>query len=160
MFSFPALLRGRNRANDNPAIEEQESFSPRATLVALTLDPRDRQLLADLGGENGWKIHVTGDLDEAGSMVHRLRAPVALCDREAPDGNWRSAVRALASPGHEPCVIVCAKRVDDYLWEEVIRNRGYDILAKPLREYEVTRIVGLALSFWNSRASGDRMFRR
>src|SRR5581483_269033 len=146
-FDLKGLLGGANRNAENPETSQKKRLARlRTTLVALTADPEDRKLLTDLAVENGWEIHLTPNLEEAESAVDRLQAPVALCDRELPGVDWRTVVRTLASSRHEPCVIVTGKRVDDYFWEEVIRNRGYDVLSKPLREYEVTRIVGLALS--------------
>ena len=160
-FDLKTLLRGANRHEENPETSQKRRPTRlRTTLVALTADHGDRKLLTDLAAENGWDVHLTQSLEEAEFAVNRLHAPVALCDRELPEVDWRTVVRTLASSQHEPCVIVTGKRVDDYFWEEVIRNRGYDVLSKPLREYEVTRIVGLALSFWNSRTAGQRKFRR
>ena len=38
---------------------------------------------------------------------------------------------------------------DGYLWGEVIRRGGYDVLAKPLEEDQTVRFVNLAWSLWN-----------
>jgi FixJ family two-component response regulator len=40
--------------------------------------------------------------------------------------------------------------VDTYLWNEVVRTGGFDVLSKPLREDDVVRAVRLAFSYWNS----------
>jgi FixJ family two-component response regulator len=47
-------------------------------------------------------------------------------------------------------VILVSGVRDDYLWQEVIRRGGYDVLPKPLRADSVARIVKLALSYWKS----------
>ena len=39
---------------------------------------------------------------------------------------------------------------DDYLWNEVLSNGGYDVLAKPLRQQDVLRAVKFAWSYLNS----------
>lgn len=39
---------------------------------------------------------------------------------------------------------------DDYLWNEVVSNGGYDVLAKPLRQQDVLRAVKFAWSYLNS----------
>jgi hypothetical protein len=47
-----------------------------------------------------------------------------------------------------------ASRVaDDYLWQELIRCGGHDLLAKPFRAEDAARALKLAASFWtNARA--------
>jgi len=42
--------------------------------------------------------------------------------------------------------------VDDYLWNEVVRRGGYDVLSKPLREEDLMRAIKLAWAYWNSAA--------
>jgi FixJ family two-component response regulator len=59
-------------------------------------------------------------------------------------------MRILASAPQRPSVILTSRVVDDYLWQEVIRYGGYDVLSKPLREEDVVRSVRLAWSYWNS----------
>jgi len=62
-------------------------------------------------------------------------------------------VRSLAALPHRPVVILLSKVADEYLWNEVFRIGGFDILARPLRIEEVRRAVGLALSYWRSEAA-------
>jgi len=58
----------------------------------------------------------------------------------------------LSSSRHRPCVLLVSRVVDDYLWNEVVRRGGYDVLSKPLREEEVARAIKLAWAYWNSAA--------
>jgi hypothetical protein len=59
-------------------------------------------------------------------------------------------VEDLASSPHRACVILVSGVLDAYLWDEVVRTGGYDVLYKPLREDDVVRSVRLAWSYWNS----------
>jgi len=86
-------------------------------------------------------------------IANQSMAPVILCDRDLPETNWREAVRSLAALPHRPVVILLSKVADEYLWNEVFRIGGFDILARPLRTEEVRRAVGLALSYWRSEAA-------
>jgi len=43
-----------------------------------------------------------------------------------------------------------SKVADEYLWNEIVRRGGYDILSKPLQEDEVVRAIKLARSYWSS----------
>jgi FixJ family two-component response regulator len=48
-------------------------------------------------------------------------------------------------------VILVSGVADAYLWQEVVRREGYDILTKPLHTENVLRSVKLALSYWSVR---------
>ncbi len=122
-------------------------------LVALIVAERDRQVLADVCGRNGWGVRFTASCGEAWDMLNRERAPVVLCDRDLPGTEWRDIVHMMASCPHQPCAMLLSKVADDYLWNEVIARGGYDVLPKPLREDDVVRAVRLAWSYWNSTAT-------
>ena len=82
--------------------------------------------------------------------MDRLRAPVILCDRDLPGNGWRGMVEGLASSPHRACVILVSAVVDTYLWNEVVRTGGFDVLSKPIRDDDVARAVRLAWSYWNA----------
>jgi len=52
----------------------------------------------------------------------------------------------LALSSHRACVILVSGVVDAYLWDEVVRKGGFDLLPKPLRKEGVIRTVRLARS--------------
>jgi hypothetical protein len=44
--------------------------------------------------------------------------------------DWRVAVDLLAaSPGH-PCILLASRAVDNYLWEELLRRGGFDVIPR------------------------------
>jgi FixJ family two-component response regulator len=88
--------------------------------------------------------------EEARIALHKLKAPVVLCDRDLSGDGWRGMVEDLASSPHRACIILVSGVVDTYLWNEVVRTGGFDVLSKPLRENDVIRAVRLAWSYWNS----------
>lgn len=115
------------------------------------MNEEDRRLLTGLGSRNQWKMSFAETVAEARSLSENLRSPALLCDRDATGIDWRDAVETLSASSHRPCVLLLSTVVDDYLWNEVIRRGGYDVLAKPLREGDVLRSVKLAWSYWNSK---------
>lgn len=141
----------------NPAVFRQEANSedcaPASLLgiVGLVMDEEDRRLLTGLGSRNQWKVSFAGTIAEARALSENLLSPALLCDRDTPETDWREAVETLSASSHRPCVLLLSTVVDDYLWNEVIRRGGYDVLAKPLREGDVVRSVKLAWSYWNSK---------
>ena len=58
-------------------------------------------------------------------------------------GGWSMP---LSSSGGA-CIVLISTVVDAYLWNEVVRNGGYEVLAKPLREEDVAKAVRLAWSY-------------
>jgi FixJ family two-component response regulator len=82
--------------------------------------------------------------------LHKVKAPVVLYDRDLPGKGWRGTVEDLASSPHRACIILVSGVADAYLWNEVVRTGGFDVLSKPLREDEVVRAVRLASSYWNN----------
>ena len=120
------------------------------TVVGLVASDEDRRLLAGICSRNRWNLLFADTCEEARIALHRLKAPVILCDRDLPGRGWRETVEDLASSPHRACVILVSAVVDTYLWNEVVRTGGYDVLSKPLREDDVLRAVKLAWSYWNS----------
>jgi DNA-binding NtrC family response regulator len=111
---------------------------------------KDRRLLTEICSRNRWHLLFTETCEEARIALHQLKAPVILCDRDLPGRGWRETVEDLASSPHPACIILVSKVVDTYLWNEMVRTGGYDVLSKPLREDDVVRAVRWACSYWNS----------
>ena len=124
----------------------------RLTVVALIPGDADRHELLGVCGRNGWNLLFAGTLAEALTVQDKVGAPVILCDRDLPGNGWRSTVERLASSPHHACVILVSAVADTYLWNEVVRTGGFDILSKPFREEDVARTVRLAWSYWNNAA--------
>ena len=122
------------------------------TIVGLMRSKEDRGLLAGICGRSGWQVIFADTCRDAKAAIDKAKAPVVFCDRELPEMEWRKMVARLAAPPHRACVILLSGAVDTYLWNEVVRGGGYDVLSKPLREDEVVHAVRLARSYWNSPA--------
>jgi FixJ family two-component response regulator len=119
-------------------------------VIGLVLGYEDRRLLASICSRNRWNLLFADTCEEARIALHRLKSPVVLCDRDLPGRGWRGTVEDLASSPHRACVILVSAVVDTYLWNEVVRTGGFDVLSKPLREDDVVRAVRLAWSYWNN----------
>ena len=138
----------------------------RVGVVGLMVDEGDRRVLAGVCRRYQWNLFCAATQGEAQAALTQLRAPVVLCDRDLAGNGWRETVAALAASPQRACVILVSGVVNVYLWYEVVRTGGFDMLAKPLREEDVVRAVRLAWSYWNSNRnrvigrSGDRRIGR
>lgn len=122
----------------------------RFTVVALVVDHQDRGVLANAFEQEPLDVHFANSCEEAFSVANQLVAPVVLLDRDWPGTEWKTAVQKLASSPNPACVILVSNAADVYLWQELIRRGGFDVLSKPLRADKVERVVRLAISYWIS----------
>lgn len=124
--------------------------SDQIAFIALTADAADRRLLSDLAARTAWTLHFAETCALASAALHRLEIPIILCDRDLPGAEWRHVLRSMSAATHHPCAILLSSVIDDYLWNEVIGNGGYDVLPKPLQERDVARTLRLAHSYWST----------
>jgi DNA-binding NtrC family response regulator len=130
-------------------VPSRMALSSRVPIVALVVGERDRYILSSISGQEPLDVHFAESCAEAQAVANQLTAPVILFDRNWPGTEWKPAVEKLAASAHRPCVILMSGVADDYLFQEVVRRGGYDVLPKPLRADNAARIVKLALSYWN-----------
>ena len=119
----------------------------RVPVVALIVSEQDRCVLTCISGQEPLDVHFAESCEEAGAAASQLTAPVILFDRDWPGTEWKTAVASLAASPHRACVILMSGVSDDYLWQELIRRGGYDVLPKPLQADHVARVLKLALSY-------------
>jgi DNA-binding NtrC family response regulator len=124
-------------------------LSSRVPIIALVVNEQDRHVLTSIADQGPWDVHFAESCEEAGAVANQLGAPVILFDRNWPGTEWRTAVENLAASAHRACVVLVSGVADDYLFQELNRHGGYDILPKPLRPDNAARVVKLALSYWN-----------
>lgn len=136
-------------------MEEPISYEGGIALVALSVREWDRQVLSRLASERRWILHFAQTSDEAWRILNECRAPIFLCDREMDGEDWRSVIRRMVSAPHLVCAILISNVADDYLWNEVIRRGGHDVMASPLREEDVLRAIRLAWLYWNTRLGNE-----
>ena len=82
---------------------------------------------------------------------HRLnhQGEIILYDRELP-GRWQQAVADLAKLPWHPSVILLSSVNDQYLWNEVVRVGGYDVLTKASGMQATIRLLRSAYSYWRN----------
>jgi DNA-binding response OmpR family regulator len=124
--------------------------SLRIRIVALLASDRDCQLLSRMATERGWAVYFAGTCGQAWDLLRQEKASIVLCDRDFPGTEWRDVIQLMSSAPQSVYVVLLSRVADDYLWNEVIRRGGYDLLPTPLREEEVLRAIRLGWSYWNS----------
>ena len=127
-----------------------DSRRSRVTIVSVLLEDQDRSLIAEVCYQNQWDVFFAKTCTEARQVSEQIKPHVILLDRDLADGDWRNSLSACAASSAGACTMLISRVADDYLWNEVVCNGGYDVLPKPLREQDVLRAVKFAWNYWNS----------
>jgi DNA-binding response OmpR family regulator len=127
----------------------ESSGTARIAVLAVIQQPADRSLLDEIAQRHRWKMALASSREEARDCLPRIEPQIILFDRDGDPIDWRSAVSSLAAASNGACVLLISRVVDEYLWNEVVSNGGYDVVRKPLREDDLLRNVKLAWSYWN-----------
>jgi hypothetical protein len=130
----------------------------RPTIVSL-LAERDQAIVLGLAGRSHWDIFFAANCSDALARAGKVKAQILFIDRDLAGVDWRETMSAFASLSNGICIVLVSRVIDAYLWNEVIRHGGYEVLPKPLREEDVLRAVALAWSYWNSSARSSSINR-
>jgi DNA-binding NtrC family response regulator len=99
-----------------------------------------------------WPTHRVGNCLELALHLHSSHPCLVVCERALADCDWRDVLEIAASSPNPPPVIVTSRIADEYLCAEVINLGGFDVLAKPLDEQEVGRVLNFAWDHWVDKA--------
>lgn len=116
-------------------------------LVAITQRADDSATLQQIAEDYLWRISMVASSDSAIAALTEQSTPLVICDRDLADEDWRDVLVKIAALPQAVCVLVASRVVDDYLWRQVIRHHGYDVVTKPFRPEELRRAVTFALSW-------------
>jgi hypothetical protein len=119
-------------------------------LVAISHDRGCQKRLNEMAEFYGWELFLCSSCKRAESVLKTENVPIVLCDRDTLGIYWRDALQTFLGSDRLRCVVLCSNADDDYLWREVIRCGGYDVVHKPLREEQLVRTVEFAWSFWKT----------
>jgi hypothetical protein len=162
VHSLFAAVSGFIRKRRSPQIIASGAglASLRLKMVAVLTEERDRSVISNLCWRNQWEVFFANTCQQGRLLSDDLKPQVMLIDRDATTSDWRTAVLDLSTASSGACIMLVSKVIDDYLWNEVVCYGGYEVLAKPVREEEVSRAVRLAWSYWSSAAKFSAMAKR
>ena len=152
MFDLKWLFPTR-RGVSCASTEESVKVNNNVMLLAITHVREDQEALRQIAAGFGWDISIVDSSERAIALLRRHPVPLVICDRDLPGENWREALARIASLPQSICVLLASGVVDEYLWNEVVQNHGYDVVTKPFRKDDVKRAVTFAWS-WSGWASG------
>ena len=105
---------------------------------------------------SNWKIFEARACHEAMSFLRENRMAVLVCERDLPDGDWKTLLHFVSALPLPPLLVVSSRDANDTLWAEVLNLGAYDVLSKPFDRAEVIRIISLAWLHWKETAPRRR----
>ena len=115
-------------------------------LLAVLGNAAATEIAKELALSQGWHLTLASAVEEGRARLNENVA-VVLVDRDLSGLDWRSTVRDFAQEAASPCVILASPVIDHYLFEEVVKQGGFDVVSKPLNADELRRTTLLALKF-------------
>ena len=120
------------------------------TVLLVTASESDRAALEWILSNTRWRILSAGTCAEALELLRSVSIPVVLCDRDLPGRDWRESMGAVLQAPHPVCVILASRVADSYLWDEVVRRGGFDVVTKPFQREAVLQALEFAWSHWKA----------
>ena len=111
---------------------------------------KDHQELQDILRHSRWEQYGARNRSEALALLREHSIPVAICESELPDGNWKDLLNELGEIERSPELVVTSRLADEVLWSEALHRGAYNVLTKPLDMQEVFHVVSLAWLHWKN----------
>ena len=128
-----------------PRVAENDDSIVR--FIVITTDEEFYLRLHKIANTHAWRIERAFATDEAEKLIRTKPTPIVIYDSDSNDGNWREALRGLNELPAQPCVLLASRVADDYLLQDVVRNRGYDLLPKSVDSENLIHRLNFAW-FW------------
>jgi FixJ family two-component response regulator len=106
-------------------------------LLILTARAEDLGELTELLAESPWELTSVPQLEDAAVALKSATAPILLFDRDTAGASWRETVKRLVKSRRQACVVLLSNVSDQYLWDEVVQQGGFDLLTRPFRKEQV-----------------------
>jgi DNA-binding NtrC family response regulator len=149
MFDLRRLVH-LGRSTRQPASEPAgRTLTPAepVQLVAITQNPDDAETLRQIASSFSWRISIVESSSAAIASLSQQPTPLVICDRDLSGEVWPDVLAKIAALPQAVCILLASRVVDDYLWHQVIRHHGYDVVAKPFQAEELRRAVKFAWSW-------------
>ncbi len=129
--------------------------TPQQRTRITVVSPLDEDLivLLDILRQSGWAVYWWTNCADAVSALEGQVTPVVICERDLPDGNWRTLLARTRPLRNPPRLVIASRLADDGLWTEALDAGVYDVLAKPFLAGEVNQAVSLARRSWERDAA-------
>jgi hypothetical protein len=120
-------------------------------LVVLTQDEPFYKRLHNIATACEWRIGRAQSLEEVETQIVSDPGSIVVYERDWDGGDWRSALGKLYEIPVHPCILLASRVADEYLWREVVRNHGFDILPVAAPDEKLIRVLKFAWTWVRSK---------
>jgi len=121
----------------------------------ITTDPIFGSRLREIASSCGWKYWQAPDVENAMPLLLAESIPMVIYDGRNVENDWQPAFDHLHQVAPERCLLLASSAADPYLWQEVIRLGGFDLLNRSASQDETARKLRFAWFFTeNARKQG------
>ena len=106
-------------------------------LLILTSREEDLGELNELLVDSAWELARVPQLEDAAAALKSTAVPVLIFDRDAAGAAWKETVKRLVKSRRHACIVLLSNVSDQYLWDEVVQQGGFDLLTRPFRREQV-----------------------
>jgi DNA-binding NtrC family response regulator len=124
--------------------------SEKITVLLVSQEPEDAAVLESAVPGQRLRIHRCPSVSEVAAAIDSCQPSVVVSEGELPDGTWRSVLTETDSRGKAVPVLVVSRQADEHFWAEVLNLGGFDVLVKPFDASEVSRVLQMALRYWEN----------
>lgn len=124
-------------------------------VVALVEGDSNRTLIADYVVKTGLNVSFLETIEEASKHKADANTALIIFDRDIIETDWKPVVKAMSEWQSRPCILLASSVADAYLFEELIKYGGFDVILKPIEKEELRRLSNLAIAFWQHKHSHD-----
>lgn len=153
MFRLMQLLGlGKDNA---AAAHAKEDLDTGAALLVITRDSDFYAGINEIVSVWKWTVCQQSEIllrPDYGPPIAR-RYSIVIYDGDSTNGNWKEAFVNLKATEGEPCILLASRVFDPYLWNEVIRRGGFDVIVKSAGPEQLMRTLRFAW-FWKKKSQG------
>jgi hypothetical protein len=118
-------------------------------LLVITRDPELYARMWDIASKWKWTISQATEVSPSAAAIcfDSASIRIVIYDGDSLDGEWMNVLGKINQWEGYPCVLLASRVSDQYLWDEVVRCGGYDVIVKSAEESQLMRTLRFAW-FW------------
>ncbi len=128
-------------------------------MLLVSSEEKAQEELRDIFQKTKWALRRVSSYEETAKELKKDPPSVVICEEELEDGKWQDILVLVEECG-SPLIVAAAYNDDvvnnGHLWSEVLNLGGYDVLARPLDNEEVFRIVAGAWRYWREKKKREQ----
>jgi hypothetical protein len=129
-----------------------------AALLVITRDSELYAGITEVVSEWRWTISRQQEILVGLNSGPSIASPfsIVIYDGDSTNGSWKEAFSTLKATDGDPCILLASRVFDPYLWNEVIRCGGFDVIAKSAGREQLMRTLRFAW-FWKKKSQGQSL---